>query len=258
MFTVADNEDDEFLDFVAYRTADMDDDGDVDAADIDTLFDAINGVITDTSLHDIDRDGVVDDDDDDMDFLVDEVLGTFYGDADLDGDVDGADLDIWVDNKFTSVDTWAEADFNASGDVDGSDFNLWSNNKMTPAVAASLGFADGDVNFDGNVDISDIDWLFTMKNLYESDTTAYAGMVGVYDLDGDSAFDQDDLDELIRDILGIEYGDANGDGNVNSQDLTILGINWHTYVDSWADGDFNGDGYVDEDDEDLLNEYWGT
>ncbi len=255
LFTVAD---DKAVDFVAYRTADMDSDGDVDSNDIDTLVKAIDGTIADTVVHDIDRDGVVDNDDDDIDLLVESVLGTFYGDANLDGDVDGDDLDIWHDNAFSSADTWAEADFNRDGSVDGSDFNLWSVNKFTTTAAASLGFADGDVNFDGVVDISDIDWLYTMKNLYESDTTGYASMVDIYDVDGDSAFDQDDLDELIRNILGIEYGDANGDGNVNSQDLNILALNWHTYVSSWADGDFNGDGYVDEDDEDLLNMYWGT
>jgi hypothetical protein len=228
------------------------------AQDIDLLFSLEDSQATGNDPLFYDQDGDGDLDGDDIEALVEDVLLTYYGDANLDRAVDGADLAIWVDNKFTEDKTWAEADFNGDGGVDGSDFNLWNDNKFTPAVAASLGFAEGDVNFDGSVDIADIDWLFTMKNLYESNTSAYAGMVDVYDLDDDSAFDQDDLDELIRDILGMEYGDANGDGNVNVQDLSILANNWHTYVTSWAYGDFNGDGYVDEDDEDLLNLYWGT
>jgi autotransporter-associated beta strand protein len=56
-----------------------------------------------------------------------------YGDANLDGAVDGSDFNLWNGSKFTATAAWCQADFNADGSVDGSDFNLWNNNKFTSA-----------------------------------------------------------------------------------------------------------------------------
>ena len=57
-----------------------------------------------------------------------------FGDANLDGAVDGADLDIWVTNHF-GAGAWCAGDFTANGQVDGSDFNVWNTN--TNAAAPS-------------------------------------------------------------------------------------------------------------------------
>jgi autotransporter-associated beta strand protein len=63
------------------------------------------------------------------------VMATFAGDANLDGDVDGADVDIWKLNVGSSGDgVWAVADFNYDGEVDGSDVDIWKLN-----VGSSIG-----------------------------------------------------------------------------------------------------------------------
>ncbi|MEM7316758.1 MAG: matrixin family metalloprotease, partial [Planctomycetota bacterium] len=56
-----------------------------------------------------------------------------FGDANLDGVVDGQDFIVWNNNKFTNVAAWCSGDFNASGTVDGQDFILWNNNKFESA-----------------------------------------------------------------------------------------------------------------------------
>jgi hypothetical protein len=71
-----------------------------------------------------------------------------------------------------------------------------------------------------------------------------------YDLTGDGAVDQSDVNMLVRDILKTEFGDANLDGEFNSSDLVNV-FQRGQYEDeilgnsSWADGDWNGDGEFD-------------
>ena len=57
---------------------------------------------------------------------------TYYGDADLDGDVDGNDVGSWASN-FTgsggsTTKTWDQGDWDYDGDVDGNDVGLWASN----------------------------------------------------------------------------------------------------------------------------------
>jgi hypothetical protein len=54
-----------------------------------------------------------------------------YGDANLDGLVDGSDFIVWNANKFTTNPAWCSGDFNADGVVDGLDFIVWNANKFT-------------------------------------------------------------------------------------------------------------------------------
>jgi probable HAF family extracellular repeat protein len=54
-----------------------------------------------------------------------------YGDANLDGIVDGSDFNLWNANKFTLTLAWDEGEFNGDGAVDGSDFGLWNTHKFT-------------------------------------------------------------------------------------------------------------------------------
>jgi autotransporter-associated beta strand protein len=54
------------------------------------------------------------------------VAATFAGDANLDGEVDGSDVDIWKLNVGTGgVGVWELADFNYDGEVDGADVDIW-------------------------------------------------------------------------------------------------------------------------------------
>ncbi|MBX7072022.1 MAG: dockerin type I repeat-containing protein [Pirellulales bacterium] len=58
------------------------------------------------------------------------------GDANLDGQVDGADYTIWADH-FQSVGSLSEGDFNRDGQVDGADYTIWADHFM-PASAGVL------------------------------------------------------------------------------------------------------------------------
>lgn len=59
------------------------------------------------------------------------------GDANLDGAVDGLDLDVWTASRFSSSAGWGDADFNGDGFVDGVDFNIWNvHNDLAASDAA--------------------------------------------------------------------------------------------------------------------------
>ncbi len=57
-----------------------------------------------------------------------------YGDANLDGSVDGSDFGLWNANKFDHTKLWDEGDFNGDGVADGSDFGIWNAHKFTSAI----------------------------------------------------------------------------------------------------------------------------
>jgi glucose/arabinose dehydrogenase len=62
------------------------------------------------------------------------VVGLDQGDADRDGDVDGADLAAWQAN-FGAGGDWSDGNFDADGAVDGADFLTWQRNVgTTPAT----------------------------------------------------------------------------------------------------------------------------
>jgi hypothetical protein len=69
---------------------------------------------------------------------------TYYGDANLDGQVDGSDY-TKIDNGFNNHLTgWINGDFNYDGAVDGSDYTLIDNafNTQSASIAASIASAD--------------------------------------------------------------------------------------------------------------------
>ena len=51
-------------------------------------------------------------------------------DANLDGQVDASDFNVWNANKFSLTSDWTAGDFTADGQVDASDFNVWNGNKF--------------------------------------------------------------------------------------------------------------------------------
>ncbi len=68
---------------------------------------------------------------------------------------------------------------------------------------------------------------------------------------------------VIEPTLNILYaseiipGDANGDGQVDEADATLVAANWGKSNMSWADGEFNDDGRVDVADAAILAANWG-
>ncbi len=106
----------------------------VDADDIDVLSDAVDRGIA--AYLDLDGNGVVDDQD--VNYLVTQVLATIPGDANLDGVVDGSDFNAWNANRFDECGkSWSHGDFNGDQMVDGADFNIWNARRFTGPAAAS-------------------------------------------------------------------------------------------------------------------------
>lgn len=101
---------------------DFNDDGLVNAEDIDMLSAAIRSEQHDGN-YDLNDDELVTKGD--MDFMIYVELETVYGDADLDQAVDGADGKIWRTSAF-STGGWSQGDFNGDQYVDGYDFLIWN------------------------------------------------------------------------------------------------------------------------------------
>ena len=74
-----------------------------------------------------------------------EVKYTYYGDANLDGRVDGSDYSR-IDNGYLShLAGWQNGDFNYDGVINGSDYTLIDNafNKQGPQIAAEIAALHG-------------------------------------------------------------------------------------------------------------------
>ncbi len=100
---------------------DITDDGHITADDIDELFatDASSDTLV-NEWHDLTGDGTVDSSD--LDELVQEILGTYYGDTDLDGDVDLGDLGMMLGGYgSTSGMGWADGDLDGDAQIGLSD-----------------------------------------------------------------------------------------------------------------------------------------
>jgi hypothetical protein len=127
------------IDFSGNVEGDFNNDGQLTADDIDVLFDAAHS--PNAALY-LDFDGSFSVNPGDVTIFLQTVVGSRFGDANLDGVVDGSDFNIWNDNKFQSCNkSWAEGDFNGDAAVDASDFNIWFINRFTtaPPVAAAVG-----------------------------------------------------------------------------------------------------------------------
>ena len=136
--------------FITASTVDCDFNGDsvCDCQDVDALVAAIVAG-TNSAEFDLNGDGFVDLADQDQ-WLADAgaqnlASGSGYlpGDANLDGDVNGADFLVWNANKFSDIPAWCSADFNADGTVDGADFLIWNANKFTSADFHAVPEPDG-------------------------------------------------------------------------------------------------------------------
>ncbi len=114
------------------------------------------------------------------------------------------------------------------------------------ARASSDPIIDGDLNFDGEFNATDIDEMF--DNLGSDDP--------LYDLNGDGDADNADVDFLVETSINTFYGDANVDGRVDAADLNAVGLNWRDDISGWANGDFNGDNTVDAADLNVLGLNW--
>ena len=110
--------------------------------------------------------------------------------------------------------------------------------QQTPTIGESNGDElRGDFNGDSQINIADVDLL----------CQAIRSGDDALDLTEDGVTSSDDLDELIENIIGTTYGDANLDGQFDSTDFVLI-FQAAQYEDdiagnsTWATGDWNSDG----------------
>lgn len=142
----------------------------VDNDDIELLYDAVEQQIM-ASHFDINEDGEVNFDD--AGYLVTHLLGTQFGDTNLDGDVDFSDF-ITFANNFDRPGHWQDGDFDGSGTVAFADFNLMTSNFGFDSAEP----LPGDTNLDGMVDFGD---FVTLANHFGETTATWSSG----DFDGD-------------------------------------------------------------------------
>jgi hypothetical protein len=223
--------------YFVFEFGDVNGDFDIDAADIDTLYDnfaSMNG----PDIYDLNTDGRINQDD--VTHLVVDILGTNYGDANLDGSVGASDYNTWLANVGTSSPSWANADFNGNGTVGSDDYLIWLS-QGAPATVL-LGDVDGDLDTDAD-DINLVYTSFGTQNIFPP-----------ADLDNDSDVDQDDVSKLVEVYFSTTYGDANLDGIVDDLDFDIWLMNAGTTIQGpeWSLGDFDGDGSIGSADYNIL------
>ena len=107
---------------------DVNQDGEVNAADIDELYGKMMEEPPDPAA-DLNSDGVVDKKD--IDVLVHDILNTEHGDVNLDGKVDNADFGAVLGFFGATGAVWGQGDVNGDGKVDNADFG---------AVLGNFGF----------------------------------------------------------------------------------------------------------------------
>lgn len=100
---------------------DINDDEVWTSADLDLLYDNIGSTLTGGMFDILNNDGVVNSDD--IDYWLRGILGSEYGDADLDGRVSFQDIEIVAAN-FNQSGDWADGDFNGDGIVNQTDLDI--------------------------------------------------------------------------------------------------------------------------------------
>ena len=114
-------------------TGDFDADQNLSAADIDLLFAELDK-LEPRGWFDVDGNGIVDVAD--QVHWVESLVGTSFGDADLNGQVEFADF-LVLSSNFGQAGGWAAGDFDGSGDVQFADFLQLSANFGNTNMAAA-------------------------------------------------------------------------------------------------------------------------
>lgn len=149
-----------------------------------------------------------------------------------------------TDGGFASVQhvetTAGSYDVNVSSDLLGGDSSQFVDLGAEPGVADNIASEMGSIVTDNGLSTLTVplDLTFTDNGI---DLTFVGSLVAT-------------LGETNNRIPG----DANEDGRVNAQDLNVVGINWQSSGNSWAEGDFTGDGVVDAQDLNVVGINWQT
>lgn len=124
------------VDAIESLLGDFNADGALGAADIDLLSKSVRNSSTE-HVFDLNSDGEVNDSD--RTFWVEDLVGTSFGDANLDGNVEFSDF-LTLSANFDQEGGWARGDFDGNGHVQFADFLALSNNfgKSTNVAAAAV------------------------------------------------------------------------------------------------------------------------
>ncbi len=146
---------------------------------------------------------------------------------------------------FTAVDTAAGINFFGTTLATGASYSAGDSRAD---VAGSGGTTPGStpVGADGTIDDQDIDYVCANFGDWQ-DLAAAAGMDLSADMNGDLVVDGEDVRVIVEDILGTAFGDVDLDGDVDTDDESIVIANQGT-SGGWADGDTDCDGDIDADD----------
>ena len=125
----------------------------------------------------------------------------------------------------------------------GSDGEMWVVQLDWP-----LGTRPGDINFDDELEVSDVDVL--QRLIREERFNLQA------DFDRNDVVDNADLSFWVEELKQTRLGDANLDGKVAFDDFLVLSSNFNTNG-SWVEGDFDSSGIVDFPDFLLLSDNFG-
>ncbi|MFA6175015.1 MAG: dockerin type I domain-containing protein [Phycisphaerae bacterium] len=216
------------------------------------------------------------------DYVMPEVIGDFDGDgnfvaADVRYFADGLAIDT-VSGKLNRSEGFAKVD--QADKATGGNGNYFNTTLATGrAYDPNSGWSKADIITDVNVtpganpqangvvNAKDIDWMYKVlrggikatalgqtlqvnlnvrSNVLDWNNLNDAALMDLScDMNGDLIIDSEDMDIVVIDILGTNYGDVNLDSAINAADRNIIIANISTsYGKSWADGDMNGDGYV--------------
>ena len=173
------------------------------------------------------------------------------GDITYFDDFDGQGAETDADSAVSLViDLMEDFDIAASGEIAddvGGEFLI----EEVPAFVDEVDpDVDGDFDGDGFFGCGDIAML--------QDAFRAGGFEGEFDVNGDGAINQADVEEWVIDIAGSLLGDATLDGIVDAIDLNKLGVSWlQSHADiHWCQGDFDSNGTVDAIDLNKVGVNW--
>ena len=157
-----------------YPTGDLTRDGKLDADDIDAICPLINA---NANVADLNNDDSIDNKD--FVYLVRDLIGSDFGDANLDGQFDSSDLvQIFVageyDDGVSGNSGWAEGDWTCDGEFDSSDLvaAFLSGSYVSPATPAAV---------DGALSLPTPESLLSEPSLQQADELADDGTIRLAD-----------------------------------------------------------------------------
>jgi len=189
--------------------------------------------------------------------LVVEIIGDYDGD----GNFNEKDIRYWADGLhmvggsldrkagFTAIDVAYADNFFGTSIATGKSYLNGDSRGDIAGATVSMGAKP--TGADSIINALDIDYIFAqfVNNAAITDGVANWSNINEAiffdlsaDLTGDLIVDQNDVNDLVLNILGTDFGDVNLDGLVNATDEFVVNSNQGQFGLGWAGGDLNGDG----------------